>query len=50
MNLLGYFDPASDDLDSELQLEEDIRLKQQLHERELQGTVSPGVAVHRTRW
>ena len=47
-DLLDDFDPDSDDLDLGLQLEEDIRLEQQLHERELQRELSPSVVFCRT--
>jgi len=49
-DLLDDFDPDSDDLDLDLQLEEDIRLEQQLHERELQRELSPSVVLCRTPW
>ena len=49
-DFLDDFDPDCDDLDSDLQLEEDIRLEQQLQEQELLRNLSPGVAVHRTPW
>ena len=48
-DLLDDFDPDSDNLDLDLQLEEDIRLEQ-LHERELQRELSPSVGVCRTPW
>ena len=47
---LGDLDPDYDDLDSELQLEEDIRLEQHLDEQESQRNLSPSVAVCRSPW
>ena len=49
-DLLDDFDPDPADLDLDLQLEEDIRLEQQLYERELQRELSPSVVVCRTPW
>ena len=49
-DLLDDFDPDSDDLGLDLQLEEDIRLEQQLNKHELQRELSPSVAVCRTPW